>query len=148
MDTFEWDENIPVTAGNLNEMQDIINGNITTTITPTELWTNPNPTSSFGSQTIELASEDYKFLEIYYYDWVTSTRRGMKSVKVLKGYNINLDTVFQSTTESMMYLASRRVIYTDVTHLSVENVKGLNSQQLTVESINGICVPIKILGYK
>lgn len=28
MDIFEWDENIPVTANNLNEMQNILNDNI------------------------------------------------------------------------------------------------------------------------
>ncbi len=28
MDIFEWDENIPVTANNMNEMQNIINGNV------------------------------------------------------------------------------------------------------------------------
>lgn len=148
METFEWAENTPVTANNLNDMQDIINANITAAITPTELWTNPNPTSSFSSQPITLSSSDYNYLEIYYYDWITPTRRGMKSVKVLKGYNINLDTIFQSTTESMMYMASRRITYTDATHLSVGPVKGANSQQLTVETINEICVPVKILGYK
>ena len=30
MEIFEWDENIPVTANNLNEMQSIINNNIET----------------------------------------------------------------------------------------------------------------------
>lgn len=115
---------------------------------PIVLWENSSPTSSFSSQSISLSSSDYNYIEIYYYDWVTSSRRDIKCVKALKGYNINLDAVFQSTTESMMYLASRRVIYTDATHLSVTNVKGLNSQQLTVESINEICVPVKILGYK
>ena len=115
---------------------------------PIVLWENSSPTSSFSSQSITLSSSNYNYIEIYYYDWVTSSRRDMKCVKALKGYNINLDTIFQSTTENMMYMASRRVVYTDATHLSVENVKGLNSQQLTVESINGICVPVKILGYK
>lgn len=32
MNTFEWEENIPVTANNLNEMQNILNNNITTSI--------------------------------------------------------------------------------------------------------------------
>jgi hypothetical protein len=32
MNTFEWDENTPVTANNLNETQNIINGNITTSL--------------------------------------------------------------------------------------------------------------------
>lgn len=32
MDIFEWDEEIPVTANNMNEMQNIINNNIVTNI--------------------------------------------------------------------------------------------------------------------
>lgn len=32
MNTFEWDENTPVTANNLNEMQNILNENITDSI--------------------------------------------------------------------------------------------------------------------
>ena len=38
MDIFEWDENIPVTANNMNEMQDIINGNIPTAISEALSW--------------------------------------------------------------------------------------------------------------
>lgn len=30
------------------------------------LWTNPNPSSSFSAQTINLNLTDYKFIEIYY----------------------------------------------------------------------------------
>ena len=36
MDIFEWDENIPATANNLNEMQNIINNNIIEDISTTE----------------------------------------------------------------------------------------------------------------
>lgn len=32
MDIFEWDENTPVTANNLNEMENTLNGNITTSL--------------------------------------------------------------------------------------------------------------------
>ena len=64
MDIFEWNENIPVTANNLNEMQNIINDNITDSITPTVLWQNPNPLTTFDPQNITLSSGDYNYLEI------------------------------------------------------------------------------------
>lgn len=40
MDIFEWEEDIPVTANNLNEMQNIINGNIVETCSTSEVKTN------------------------------------------------------------------------------------------------------------
>lgn len=40
MNTFEWNENIPVTANNLNEMQNIINGNIVDKYSTEETITN------------------------------------------------------------------------------------------------------------
>lgn len=40
MDKFEWNENIPVTANNLNEMQDIINNNIKIDYITQEVKTN------------------------------------------------------------------------------------------------------------
>ena len=40
MNIFEWDENIPVTANNLNEMQNIINNNIIDIYSTDEVKTN------------------------------------------------------------------------------------------------------------
>ena len=161
-----------VSAADMNEIKSVVNTNATllgdltnldttdktsvvnavneviTNSEPTTLWENTNPLSPFSSQPITLFSDDYNYLEIYYYDWTQSAKRDLKSTKVLKGYNISLDAIFQTTTETMMYIASRRITYTDETHLSVENVKGLNTQGLTVETVNEVCVPVKILGYK
>ena len=56
MDIFEWDENTPVTANNLNEMQNILNQNILDEFNNRSkiLWTNLDPTSNFNAQTITL----------------------------------------------------------------------------------------------
>lgn len=146
MNIFEWDENIPVTANNLNEMQNIINGNITNAITPTILWENPSPLTGFSSQNITLSSDDYNYLEIYYYDWTTSKR--MKSTKVLKGENILIDASFYSGSD--FFMAGRGMTYNSDTSYSVANCAALygTSSVALSQSINFLCIPVKILGYK
>ena len=146
MDIFEWNENIPVTANNLNEMQNIINDNITDSITPTVLWQNPNPLTTFDPQNITLSSDDYNYLEIYYYDW-TSTKR-MKSQKVLKGENILIDASFYSNPN--FFASGRPITYNSDTSYSVGNCVALYGATTTElnQSINFVCIPVKILGYK
>lgn len=60
MDIFEWNENIPVTANNLNEMQNILNDNVTNEFqTKGEiLWQNSDTSSSFEPQSITLENND------------------------------------------------------------------------------------------
>lgn len=146
MDIFEWNENIPVTANNLNEMQNTINNNITESITPTVLWQNPNPLTTFDPQNITLSSDDYNYLEIYYYDW-TSTKR-MKSQKVLKGENILIDASFYSNPN--FFASGRPITYNSDTSYSVGNCVALYGATTTElnQSINFVCIPVKILGYK
>ena len=144
MDTFEWTEETPVTANNLNEMQTILGRNFQ--LKGKLLWTNPSPLSSFEPDSITLSSDDYDVLEIYYYDWKTSKR--MKSVKALKGENILIDTSFYSGTD--YYVASREMTYNSNTSYSVGNCVSLYGTTTTaiVNPINSVCVPVKILGYK
>ena len=144
MDTFEWTEETPVTANNLNEMQTILGRNFQ--LKGKLLWTNPSPLSSFEPDSITLSSDDYDVLEIYYYDWTTSKR--MKSVKALKGENILIDTSFYSGTD--YYVASREMTYNSNTSYSVGNCVSLYGTTKTaiVNPINFVCVPVKILGYK
>lgn len=51
MNTFEWNEETPVTANNLNEMQNIINDNITTTVNDKNIITVGLSTHSSGVTT-------------------------------------------------------------------------------------------------
>ena len=51
MNTFEWNEETPVTANNLNEMQNIINDNITTTVNDKNIITVGLSTYSSGVTT-------------------------------------------------------------------------------------------------
>lgn len=149
MEIFEWDENIPVTANNLNEMQNTINDNITESTTPTVLWTNPSPNDKFWPQSIALSSSDYSYLEIYYYDWTFdgASWKDVKCVKTLKGYNTVLETLISYNSNA--YIGTRRIRYVNDTSLQVDNCYSLISENTfsTIAS-NAWCVPIKIVGYK
>lgn len=149
MEIFEWNENIPVTAGNLNEMQNTINDNITESTTPTVLWTNPNPNNKFSSSQITLSSGDYDFLEIYYYDWGSDSMawKDLKCVKTKKGYNTVLETLISYNSKA--FVGTRRVRYVDNTHLQVDNCYSLiNDNAFGIIATNAWCLPIKIYGYK
>ncbi len=63
MDIFEWEETIPVTANNLNEMQNIINNNITSKRAEIgkTLWE-----GSFTTGTLQIPNlSDYSIIVIY-----------------------------------------------------------------------------------
>lgn len=149
MEIFEWEENIPVTAENLNEMQNTINNNITEFTTPTVLWTNPNPNNNFSSSQITLSSEDYNFLEIYYYDW-TGEQLAWKDLmcqKTLKGYGTKL--IMQLKYDSKSYAANRRIRYINNTTLAVDDCYATIEENAFTNNVrNNWCVPVKILGYK
>ena len=53
MNIFEWDESIPVTANNMNEMQNILGSNFQ--LKGTILWENLDTASSFSAQTVTLS---------------------------------------------------------------------------------------------
>ena len=115
-------------------------------ITGKILWTNPNPTSGFESQTITLNSDDYDMLEVIYYIWKDD--KSIHSTKALKGKKINLSGVidFSSTT---MYYAVRNLSYVNDTTLKAENCRAIRSTTSTVEPTNTACmIPIYIIGYK
>ena len=149
MTIFEWDENIPVTAGNLNEMQNTINDNITESTTPTVLWTNPNPNNNFSASQITLSSEDYDFLEIYYYEWSGDSYswKDLKCVKAIKGYNTVLEAII--SRDGKGYIGARRVRYTNATTLQVDTCYSLIlDSAFQTTSVDAFCIPVKILGYK
>ena len=149
MNIFEWNENIPVTAGNLNEMQNTINNNITESTTPTVLWTNPNPNNNFSASQITLSSGDYDFLEIYYYEWSGDSYswRDLKCAKVMKGYHTVLEAII--SRDGKGYVGARRVRYTNATTLQVDTCYTLILENaFSATAADAFCVPVKIYGYK
>lgn len=137
----------PVSANNLNSMQNILNNNIKNQVKPKLLWFNPNPSVAFSSQNITLSSDDYDYLEIYFYDWLSGTNE--KCVKVEKGKNILLDCIFYNNI-SDIYMGTRPISYISDTQYTAQTCKALygSSSVQLANQIDFVCVPIKILGYK
>ena len=96
------------------------------------LWTNPNPTSSFASQTITLSSDDYDMLEIIYMTFNTNNQ--VSSVKILKGYNTRVITSLSNGT-----VYTRDYTYNSDTSYTIGNTTSGNDSNL---------YPIYIIGYK
>ena len=138
METFEWAENIPVTANNLNAMQTILGGNFI--MKGTVLWTNPNPNADFAAQNITLSSSDYDYYEVFFRTVITGNL--CFSAKALKGYGTQLS--FNSAAISARHWV-RRILYTNDTTLSSQECAKLDD---AYTADNGQCVPLLIIGYK
>lgn len=141
MDIFEWTEQIPVTANNLNEMQNIINDNITDTIETNVgkvLWENTNP-QAISTMTITLNSSDYDYYEILYtYGNSTSSTAMLSTGKILKGYGTSLQFAYYS---GGIQLRKRDITYTNETSLSVS---ASNGSDVSTQNM----IPRLVLGYK
>ena len=116
-------------------------------IKETVLWTNPNPNLSFPSQTITLSSDDYDYLECFYYNYSVSGYRQIQSVKVPKGYSFNLATTIYAADN--MHYGSRPVTRNSDTSFTFGSNTGVASwKPSTVITDNSWAIPIKIVGYK
>lgn len=109
------------------------------------LWTNPNPSNSFSSQTIVLSSDDYDEIGIYYYDYRLS--KGMQYIRAKKGESIRLITTFWY--DSKIYIANRKIDFTTSTSVAIDNATGIETGAITIPVVaNDQCIPIYFVGYK
>lgn len=137
MEIFEWDESIPVTANNLNEMQNILGSNFQ--LKGKIIWTNPNPTSAFAAQTITLSSNDYDMYEVIFYGSITGADT-LTTGKIPKGKNFFLQQIYNTgdgdvvRNRSIKYLSDTSVNVTDGTQSGITN--------------NNTNIPVYIIGYK
>ena len=111
----------------------------------TKLWENPNPTSSFAQQNIELSSSDYDMLLLIYNANVNSGNQRYLSNVTIKGKSVMLD-ISEYVGSSPNYIASNRIrygTYIDNTHYSFTDciVTGNGTD-------NTLCVPIAIYGIR
>lgn len=112
---------------------------------PKILWKNANPNTLFKAQTIELSSDDYDVLEIFYIDYQTSNR--MMSTKVLKNHPGNLQACFQYQDHG--YIGAREFTFTDSTHIKFVNCVSIIQQDaLSRKATEDWCNPVYIIGYK
>lgn len=116
---------------------------------PVLLWKNPDPTQRFPvNGTIELSSNDYNWLEIYYTSSTTSSVHSYQKVK--KGNSVNL--VHVHYTSSGIGFGNRTLTYVDDTHLKSSDVsiRGYFSGS-TIKSdtaATAYAIPVKIYGIK
>lgn len=116
---------------------------------PFLLWENPNRNAPFLVQSITLSTDDYDYLEIYYWDW-SNNNEGLKDLqcqRIPKGYNTTLMTMLISGNG---YVGVRRIQYRSDTEYLVGTCYGIidNSVIITPDARNFWCVPVLIMGYK
>lgn len=133
-----------VLASDLNEIKSVVNQNDTllSNITGNILWTNPNPTSDFSSQTITLSSDDYDVLE-FFYGYDTSGVR-VVSERTIKGNGVQFD-VYSTVVPTRAW--RRKAEFVSNTSYSVGNCTRMEYNQ-TAYNENGYCVPLYVVGYK
>lgn len=162
-----------VSAADMNEIKSVVNTNATlmgdlanlnttdktsvvnaineviTNSEPVTLWTNPSPNNNFAATQVTLASGDYNFLEIYYYEWSGDSYswKDLKCAKVIKGYNTVLEAIISYNSKG--FIGARRVRYTNATTLQIDTCYSLIlDSTFSATSVDAFCVPVKILGYK
>lgn len=106
------------------------------------LWTNPNPTSTFNSQSITLSSDDYDVLEWFYRSDVNGNRTA--SSRCLKGSSVQFD-MFSLGIATRRW--GRRADYVSDTQYTVGNASVFEQGQ-SQQTINEQCVPLYVIGYK
>lgn len=109
------------------------------------LWTNPDPQSSFSSQTISLASSYYDTLLCYVNLYAESSRNlRIFSVECEKGNDIVLNIAADYSGKYGTFY--RECTYVSDTQLNITGGSYQTSSGLGTD--NSICVPVKIIGYR
>lgn len=140
-----------VNAADMNEIKNAVNDNDTKigNITGTILWTNPNPTSNFGSQTITLSSGDYDVLE--WYIGASTSGTYLFTEKSIKGSGISSTFITEINQGVNQYTGfiQRNIKYaTDTTYNVANCLSRRNASQSTPTIDNGYMIPLYVIGYK
>lgn len=108
---------------------------------PKLLWTNSSPNSSFATQTINLNSDDYNLLKIYYKK--TNSENNLSSVEIIKGYDTDIGYIDDSCVVFSRHVES-------VTDTSLEFGGGNRLMPNGTASVadDTRCIPLYIVGYK
>lgn len=140
--TFEWTEQTPLSPSNLNEMQNIINNNITEKIKNVGkiIWTNPDPSINFSAQTILLdeSLDDYDMYEILVLQTTTNSRI-MSTGRIPVGHG----TIISYNTSSYLYRPTEAIVSSNTVYF--EDAKGVAGTTVTVQ--NEAIIPMYIIGY-
>ena len=102
------------------------------------LWENQSPNSGFSAQNVTLANDNYKYLTIYYKEYVE--RNCYLSVKFPKGAGCYLNKIDCSSIDYYVY--NRICEYRNSTKLYFDDAY----QSTQAVANNGHLIPIKIVG--
>lgn len=111
-------------------------------ITGKILWTNNDTTKEFTSQTITLSNSDYDCYSIIYRT-LTTQNCYLNSGIIPKEKGINLLNLEGASGTG---IRSRRIDFTDDTHLLVNNAYISSGTNGSIN--NAILIPLYIIGYK
>ena len=117
--------------------------------TKTDLWVNSNPNTALASTNITLPTDDYDYLEIYYYDWSSDTGsyKDLMCQKVIKGYGTKL--TMQLKYNGYTYAGNRRISHIDDTTLAIADCYATIEDNVFTNNVrNHWCIPVKIVGIK
>lgn len=132
--------NIKDDISTINNNISLINTNISN-ITGQILWTNPNPTSSFSTQTITLSSDNYDMYEVIYYSSITLASQ-MSTGRIKKGQTIYLQQTYYDINLSQIRIRQRDISYGSGLSLNIQNAKTNGNTE------NTALIPMYVIGYK
>lgn len=116
-----------------------------------KLWENPNQTSAFNSQNIELSSNDYDYLIWIYKLHIAGSNNKQKSQLTLKGAGSIMDIAHDYSPGSNTYYMAeyyRTATYVnDTSFLIADNFVRYNSGS-TFATNNNYNIPVAIFGAK
>ena len=108
------------------------------------LWTNPSPSSNFIAGTINLNSDDYDVLEIFFKN--NSGETNVMSQKTLKGYSTRLQC--DISANNTIYHRFRNLTRVNDKQFTVSSGYQQTSSAGSYSQADSSIVPIYIVGYK
>lgn len=127
-------------ATDMNEIKSVVNENYDNLLIATKgniLWSNPNPNEAISEEkTIELANNNYDFLEIFYRH--STTKNYIYYQKIPKGYGSRLGS---ETIDGITY---RNFDYVSDTQYKIGKISTSSSYTGTEKQV----IPLQIIGLK
>ena len=133
----------------MNEIKSVVNNNASETssnttnisnITGQVLWTNPNPTNTFTSQSIDLQNSDFDMIQIVFYQ-ANNILRFQTTGTIPIGDSL-ITTMFNAKSYIRNFSVSNNILTFD----DCNTYNSYNSATATVN--NNALIPIYIIGYK
>lgn len=110
------------------------------------LWRNPDTSTSFSSQNINLSTKDYTYYEVICIDQAGFTRCSSTG-KIPKGYSCTLLTN-RLSSNSAIQVWKRYITYSNENTLVAEVGQIQLTNSTSSSDNNGVMIPFMIIGYK